>query len=157
MAAVLRPDADLHTPYGATECLPVATIGAREVLSTTAALTASGYGICVGRVFAGVSVRIIEITDGAIPVIEQAVPLDNGMIGEIIVRSPAATREYFGSQQATAEAKIMDGDTFWHRMGDTGYIDADGRLWFCGRKAHIVWTAAGPMHSVCCEEVINAH
>ena len=26
----------------------------------------------------------------------------------------------------------------WHRMGDLGYFDSEGRLWFCGRKAHRV-------------------
>lgn len=157
MTSALRHDADLHTPYGATECLPVASIGAREVLSTTAPLTANGHGICVGRVFKGVDVRIITITDGPIASIDDAGELPAGEIGEIIVRGPVATREYFRSPEATSLAKIADGDTFWHRMGDCGYFDEAGRLWFCGRKAHIVWTTDGPMHSVCCEEIINTH
>ncbi len=58
----LAPDAEIHTPYGATEALPVASIGAREVLSETAAATARGAGTCVGLPFSGVDVRIIERT-----------------------------------------------------------------------------------------------
>ena len=80
-----------------------------------------------------------------------------GEIGEIIVRGPVATREYFRRPEATAMAKIADGSTFWHRMGDVGYLDADGRLWFCGRKAHIVHSTAGPMYSVCCEAIFDNH
>ena len=30
------------------------------------------------------------------------------------------------------------GGTFYHRMGDLGYRDDQGRLWFCGRKSHRV-------------------
>jgi acyl-CoA synthetase (AMP-forming)/AMP-acid ligase II len=157
ITAMLRPDADIHTPYGATECLPVASIGGREILAETAPQSASGRGTCVGRVFAGVEVRIIRATDAVIPNICQAEQLPPGEIGEIIVRSPAATREYFRRPEATAAAKISDGETFWHRMGDVGFLDEQQRLWFCGRRAHIVHTAAGPMYSVCCEAIFDQH
>jgi acyl-CoA synthetase (AMP-forming)/AMP-acid ligase II len=157
ITAMLRPDADIHTPYGATECLPVASIGGREILAETAPQSASGRGTCVGRVFAGVEVRIIRATDAVIPNICQAEQLPPGEIGEIIVRSPAATREYFRRPDATAAAKIADGATFWHRMGDVGFLDEQQRLWFCGRRAHIVHTAAGPMYSVCCEAIFDQH
>jgi olefin beta-lactone synthetase len=149
--------ADLHTPYGATESLPVASIGAREVLSRTAAKTRQGAGTCVGRAFPGVDIRIIPITDGPIASIDQTRSLSHGEIGEIIVRSPAVTREYFHRPESTAAAKIKDGDTFWHRIGDVGYLDEEGLLWFCGRKAHIVYTADGPMYSVCCEAIFETH
>jgi acyl-CoA synthetase (AMP-forming)/AMP-acid ligase II len=45
----------------------------------------------------------------------------------------------------------------WHRMGDCGYLDADGRLWFCGRKAERVETTAGTLHTEPCEQVFRAH
>ena len=75
----------------------------------------------------------------------EARPLPTGEIGEIIVRGPVVTREYDGLPDATAAAKIADGGEVWHRMGDCGFIDAAGRLWFCGRKAERVETAAGPL------------
>ena len=155
-----RDAADLHTPYGATESLPVASIGAREVLSTTVARTRVGAGTCVGRTFPGINVRIIEIRDEPIAHISETVELKAGEIGEIIVQGPSVTREYFRQPDGTRFAKIPDPGSdlrFWHRIGDVGYFDEQGLLWFCGRKAHIVPTAAGPLYSVCCEAIFNEH
>ena len=157
MTNTLNSSADFFTPYGATECLPVASISAREVLEETAALTAIGKGTCVGHVFDAMRVRIIETSSGVLRQIENTVSLANGRIGEIIVSGPVATREYFQRPHATELAKIKDGDSFWHRMGDVGYFDDVGRLWFCGRKAHIVSATTGPMYSVCCEAIFNNH
>ncbi len=157
MTAILPDSADIYTPYGATECLPIASIAGREVLNETAALTAQGKGTCVGHIFRSMTVRIMETTFDPVPDISKARILGNGEIGEIIVRGPVATREYFRRPDATAMAKIADIDGFWHRMGDTGYLDEQGRLWFCGRKAHIVFPASGPMYSVCCEAIFNIH
>ena len=157
MTEVLRPDADIHTPYGATECLPVASISGRQVLNETAELTAQGQGTCVGYIFPRMEVRIVEATFDVIDSIQSARELPVGQIGEIIVKGPVATREYFRRPDATAMAKIADAELFWHRMGDVGYIDEQGRLWFCGRKAHVVMTANGPMYSVCCEAIFNNH
>jgi acyl-CoA synthetase (AMP-forming)/AMP-acid ligase II len=161
---ILEPDADFHTPYGATECLPVASIGGREILSRTAELTRNGAGTCVGHPFPEVEVAIIEATDEPLSSIAAARRLPTGEIGEIIVRSPSATREYYRRPEGTALAKIPDAGgpalgrpDFWHRMGDVGYLDAEGRLWFCGRKAHVVHTECGPMYSVCCEGIFDAH
>ncbi|HND55472.1 MAG TPA: AMP-binding protein, partial [Pirellulaceae bacterium] len=47
--ATIAPGGDMHTPYGATESLPVASIAASEVLRETAARTGEGAGTCVGR------------------------------------------------------------------------------------------------------------
>ncbi|MBL8812036.1 MAG: AMP-binding protein [Planctomycetaceae bacterium] len=157
MLSVVPDHADVYTPYGATECLPVASIGGREVLGRTAEMTNTGKGTCVGTVFPQMEVRIIKTSFDAILTIADAELLKPGQIGEIIVRGPVATREYFRRPDATAMAKIADGDSFWHRMGDVGYLDSDGRLWFCGRKAHIVHAAGGPMYSVCCEAIFNNH
>ncbi|MCH2203787.1 MAG: fatty acid CoA ligase family protein [Fuerstiella sp.] len=153
----LPESADIHTPYGATECLPVAAIGGREVLESTAVPTSQGAGTCVGYVFEQMTVRIVKMTFDPIASIELADELSTGEIGEIIVRGPVATREYYRRPDATNLAKIKDGNTFWHRMGDVGYFDESGRLWFCGRKAHVVFTSAGPMYSVRCEAIFNCH
>ncbi|WP_013630920.1 fatty acid CoA ligase family protein [Rubinisphaera brasiliensis] len=150
-------ETEIHTPYGATESLPVCTIGSRTVLNETAALTNIGRGTCVGHRFPQVDLQIIQPVDGPIADIGEAKTLPPGEIGEIIVRSPSATREYFRRPEATAAAKIPDGERFWHRMGDMGYLDKQDRLWFCGRKAHIVHTEAGPMYPVCCEPIFNLH
>ncbi|QDT78688.1 Long-chain-fatty-acid--CoA ligase [Gimesia maris] len=150
-------ETDINTPYGATESLPVASICGRDVLEKTSEQTQSGAGTCVGTPFPGVQVKIIQIHNEPIGSIEHAVELPAGEIGEIIVQGPMATREYFQRPEATQLAKIPDGDRFWHRMGDVGYRDAEGKLWFCGRKAHMLETSLGAMFTICCEAIFNQH
>jgi len=153
----LGPAAQIFTPYGATEALPVASIESREILAETAPLTSRGAGLCVGRPLPGIDARIIAISDEPIATMAAARPADAGAIGEICVRGPVVTREYFRRPDATALAKIADGDTYWHRMGDLGRFDDQGRLWFCGRKSHRVQTARELYFTICCEGVFNAH
>lgn len=155
--ALQAPDAALHTPYGATEALPVAVIDAPAILAETANASRQGAGTCVGHPFPQIDVQIIARTDQPLAELSQATLLPAGEIGEIIVRGPSVTRQYFNRPEATTLAKIPDDATFWHRMGDMGYLDRQGRLWFCGRKAHVVLTAQGPMYSVPCEAIFNNH
>ncbi|MGE5192566.1 MAG: fatty acid CoA ligase family protein, partial [Deltaproteobacteria bacterium] len=149
--------AEMHTPYGATEALPVSSITATEVLTRTAEMTRQGAGTCVGRPFPTIRLKIIEIVAGPIKSLGEARELPAGQIGEIIVQGAVVTREYFRKPEATAAAKIPDRETFWHRMGDVGYLDEAGSLWFCGRKSHIVETAEGRMFTDCVEPIFNAH
>jgi len=157
--AMLAPGAELFTPYGATECLPVASIGSAEILGETRQRTDQGAGVCVGRPVPGLAAKIIRISDEPIAQWDGALELPRGEIGEIAVRAAHATRSYFNLPAATALAKIPDPASggFYHRMGDVGYVDERGRLWFCGRKAHRVVTAQGTLYSVCCEGVFNCH
>src|SRR3989475_6584146 len=154
---ILSDSADAHTPYGATEALPVSSITAREVLRETAALTRAGKGTCVGRLFPGISLRIIRITDEVIPAWDDQLVLPRGEIGELVVKGPVVTREYFRRERDTALAKIKDGDAWWHRMGDVGYLDEQGRVWYCGRKADRVQTASGTLFTDPCEAIFNQH
>ncbi len=157
MRACIHPEGEVHTPYGATEALPIASISASEVLGETAAATRQGAGVCVGRRFAGVRWKVVRIIDGPIPSIDAIEELPPGEIGELIVRGPQVTREYVTRTEANALAKIADGASVWHRMGDCGYLDALDRFWFCGRVAHRVLTADGPMYPVRCEAIFNQH
>ena len=155
---MLPKGAQVHTPYGATESLPVSTIGSDEILGETGAQAARGKGVCVGRPVPGIEARIIGIDDGAIPRWDDERELAIGEIGEIVVRGPVVTKRYYGRREATNLAKIQDeGETFWHRMGDVGYWDDEGRIWFCGRKAHRVQLANETLFTVPCEGVFNAH
>jgi acyl-CoA synthetase (AMP-forming)/AMP-acid ligase II len=158
--------ADINTPYGATEALPVCTISAREVIEHTAERTRTGAGTCVGRPFPGVRVKIIEITDSPIHTLSTVRELPMGQIGEIIVQGPSVTRHYLRRPDADAMAKISepaeraDPDApvpFWHRMGDVGYLDDQERLWYCGRKSHIVSTSKGHLYTEPCEAIFNEH
>jgi acyl-CoA synthetase (AMP-forming)/AMP-acid ligase II len=147
----------LHTPYGATEALPVATIASPEILEETREAWATGEGTCVGRHFPGIEWRVIRIVDGPISNIDAAEPLAIGEIGELIVRGPVVTRRYVTRVEANATAKIDDEDGFWHRMGDAGYLDGQDRFWFCGRVAQRVQTAEGTLFTDPCEGIFNQH
>jgi acyl-CoA synthetase (AMP-forming)/AMP-acid ligase II len=157
MHQVLSPEAEIFTPYGATEALPVASIGSREILSNTHELTNAGAGVCVGRVVAPNDVRVIEITDAALNKWSQVRELPVGEVGEITVLGPTVTTAYFGRPEATRLAKIDRDGQIVHRMGDVGYFDAEGRLWFCGRKTHRVELAERTLFSAPVEEIFNTH
>ncbi|MGQ0798622.1 MAG: olefin beta-lactone synthetase [Pseudomarimonas sp.] len=151
MQAMLPADAQIWTPYGATECLPVAVIEGRELRATREA-TESGAGTCVGRPVRGNDVRIIAIVDAALPSWSDVSELPTGEVGEITVAGPSVTDAYFARPAATALAKISEtladgGLRIVHRMGDLGWFDQDGRLWFCGRKTQRLETANGPLYT----------
>ena len=154
---VLDGDADVHSPYGATESLPVTSISGREVINKCSEFTREGAGTCVGRVMPGIELRLIEITDEPIDVWRDELLVPDGAKGEIVVSGPVVTKHYFGLDHADALSKIHDGSRVWHRIGDIGYRDRDGRIWFCGRKAHRVVTPDGTMFTVPCEAVFNEH
>jgi acyl-CoA synthetase (AMP-forming)/AMP-acid ligase II len=147
--------AEVHTPYGATESLPVATVGSRAVLGETGALTREGRGTCVGVPAPGITIRVIRITDDPIPAWSDDLVLPDGEVGEICVSGEVVTREYRDEPEANKEAKIHEGDRIWHRIGDLGYFDDQGRLWFCGRKAHRVRAANKLLFSAALEGVLN--
>ncbi|MEU0375270.1 hypothetical protein ABZ070_35015, partial [Streptomyces sp. NPDC006283] len=118
---------------------------------------AEGMGVCVGRPAAGTSVRTIEVSDRPVPRWTPHLPVGEGEIGEIVVSGQAVSPRYFQSPQADAEHKIQDGERRWHRTGDVGWIDGEGRLWFCGRKSHRVRTSSGDLHTMRCEGVFTTH
>jgi acyl-CoA synthetase (AMP-forming)/AMP-acid ligase II len=209
------PNGQLHSPYGATEALPICTIGSDEIAvlsksqnpepksqnpagapgapdsfgicglgSGISGAPAPVCGACVGRPLAGIEIKIIALTDAPLASLADARELPPGEIGEIIVRGPVVTKLYDALPEATALAKIQipnskfqkaagapdplgtwnleletsaPSGAVWHRMGDCGYLDAAGRLWFCGRKAERVETVAGPLYTEPCEQVFRTH
>ena len=154
---MLRSEVEVFTPYGATESLPVASIGSRTILGETRAQTEVGRGVCVGRPVAGMEAAIIRIDDGPIATWSDSLQVPTGTIGEIAVCGPVVTWSYFGRPEATALAKIAAGDRVWHRMGDVGYLDESGRIWFCGRKAHRVVTPDRTLFTIPVEGIFNTH
>ena len=161
LLALLPPDAKFWTPYGATECLPVAIIEGRELL-TLRTRTEQGAGTCVGRPVPPNEVRLIRVDDAAIDTWSDDLIVKGGLVGEITVAGPTATDTYFNRDAATRIAKIRetlaDGSTrIVHRMGDLGYYDGEGRLWFCGRKTQRVVTADTTLCTEQIEPVFNTH
>jgi acyl-CoA synthetase (AMP-forming)/AMP-acid ligase II len=231
--ACVHPDAQMHTPYGATEALPIATIEAKEILGETAAKTDEGAGVCVGRKFgtrdggrgtredAGsidgepptavgggtFDWRVIRIDGPEATTIDEVEELPAGMIGELIVRGPQVSKAYTGieagapighpeeikdrnvrSQLKQMElelhagkarkdhwekfevlvqqlslighnrgSKLVDGEDVWHRTGDAGYFDEQGRFWYCGRKSQRIALNEGALYTECIEAIFNTH
>lgn len=155
--SIIHPEGDVFTPYGATESLPVACNSATMVLNETAAQTNLGKGTCVGNRFEKMEWRVIQISDDPLTSIEETSEVAQGEIGELMVRGPVVTDKYVTRTDANADHKVSDGETFWHRMGDVGYLDEADRFWFCGRKAHRVITTNETLFTVPCEAIINTH
>jgi acyl-CoA synthetase (AMP-forming)/AMP-acid ligase II len=155
----LMDGVEVFTPYGATECLPVANVGSAMILNETAEKTAKGQGVCVGLPIAAQKVRIIAIDDEPIETFLEDMCLPPGEYGEIVVKGPTVTKAYFNRDASTKLAKMRDGEDgeIWHRMGDIGYYDDEGKLWFCGRKSHRVITQSGTLFTIPCEGVFNTH
>lgn len=151
------PNGEIHTPYGATECLPVSSISATEVHTETATRTAEGAGTCVGRPLPEVQARVIALDERPLATWADVRELPVGEVGEIVVTGPSVTVAYDRLPEKTASAKIRDGARTWHRMGDLGYRDAEGRLWFCGRAAERVETAQGSLYTDPVEAIFNRH
>jgi len=156
-AKKIIPNGDVHTPYGATESLPVSSISGSEILNETFEETRKGKGICVGLPALGVKVKIIKIVDEVISNLTEDLILPEGEVGEIIVNGPSVTREYYLKEEATRKSKIIDNNVLWHRIGDVGYVDEFGRIWFCGRKDHRVVTKKETVFTIPIESVFNCH
>ena len=154
---MLPENCEIFTPYGATEALPVSSIGSRMILGETAPITDAGGGTCVGYPNPNVQVRIIKISDEPITQWNDDLVVEQGQIGEITAKGPIVTREYYCRPESTMLAKIAEGDEIWHRMGDLGRIDEQGRVWFCGRKSHRVIGDNETWFSIPCERVFNQH
>lgn len=150
----ILPNGTTYTPYGATECLPVTCISGAEVLAQHADKARNGAGVCIGLPTSPNRVAIIRATD--IPE-ARITELPDGEIGEIAVTGPTVTPGYFERPRETQLAKIHHGEELWHRMGDVGYKDAAGRLWFCGRKSHVVATPRGVVYPIPTEAIFNQH
>ncbi|MCE9647114.1 MAG: AMP-binding protein [Chloroflexi bacterium] len=153
---LLNDNTGLFGIYGATETLPIAKVESREIFSLKEK-TGRGAGICLGRPVENVKIRIIKITDEPIGEWRDSLTVGSNVVGEITVQSPATTRRYIRREDANRLSKIKDGDEVIHRMGDVGYFDEQGRLWYCGRKSHRVITQEHVLFTEQIEGIFNAH
>lgn len=139
---------DTYAPYGATESLPISVMGyheLRDIFQKQAHhlkhpfLGNQYQGICVGKPV--MHVQIFDHQD-----LKNMNPLKTNQIGEICVAGPVVTKRYYQNPTANEKAKFYLHDKLFHRMGDMGYLDEEGRLWFLGRKVHIVTNAKGEIY-----------
>ena len=135
--AVLAPHAEIHTPYGMTEVLPVSDISLVDRLAV-----GDGRGVCVGRPVPDAQVLIASL-DGTETIEEAA----TGTTGEVLVLAPWVSSGYdrlwLTEQRARPVVLAHDEEHVWHRTGDVGHVDADGNLWIEGRVVHLIHAASG--------------
>ena len=157
-STMLSDPAQIHTPYGATEAVPIISIGSNEILAETKKLSEQGYGMCIGRPICDTKIKIIRITDKPITQLDDSLKTGENQVGEIIVQAELVTSNYFNNNKENLLAKIPDHDgRFWHRMGDLGWEDSKGRIWFCGRKNHRVITKKETLFTIPVEAIFNNH
>jgi acyl-CoA synthetase (AMP-forming)/AMP-acid ligase II len=102
-------------------------------------------------------VRIVKTSDGVLEHFDPASEVPRGEVGEVLVRGAVATPQYLFADEATRAAKVADPAGTFHRMGDLGRFDEQGRLWFCGRRAHRIRTRGGDVPNVPLENLFLDH
>lgn len=150
-------DGEVYTPYGSTEALPVTLISGPE-LEAARPMPAEGgeQGTLVGRPLPQVQVRIVR----AAKLIDETRDLNalpTYQIGEILVSGANVSPTYFHRESATRLGKPVESGRVWHRMGDLGYLDEAGNLYFCGRAAHSVTAKGRTFYSIPTERIFNQH
>ncbi len=157
-SCMLSDTAQIHTPYGATEAVPIISIGSNEILTETKKLSEQGFGMCVGRPICNTQIKLLKITDDPITQIQDRLEVPQKQVGEITVKADLVTERYFNNREADLLHKIPDPDgKVWHRMGDLAWQDSKGRYWFCGRKSHRVTTKDETLFSIPVEAIFNNH
>jgi len=153
----MAPDGELAANYGATEAMPSTELSSREHLEGLWEKTEQGAGICVGHALPGVELKIIRIVDGVVDSISEVSELPAGQVGEILVRGSHVSPEYYLDPESTSKNKVPDPQGDWHRFGDVGYLDAQGRLWVCGRVSQRLKAAGGDVFPLQVEPLFDAH
>src|SRR6201994_645502 len=80
-------------------------------------------------------------------------PVDNGELGEIVVKGPNVMAGYLHNEEATAES-IRDG---WLPTGDVGYVDSDGYFFIVDRAKDMIIRGGENIYPREIEEVLYSH
>ncbi len=155
----VMPNGEAFIGYGSTEAEPVALISATEVCEETGALTRAGHGNCVGLPAHGIRLKVIRIVDGPVEVGPEgldALELPAGDIGELVVTGDHVGKDYYRNPEAVRENKIRDRDgTLWHRLGDVGYLDPQGRIWLVGRVNNLIRHGDRTLYPIQAEAIVH--
>jgi olefin beta-lactone synthetase len=133
----VAPQADVVAVYGSTEAEPMAGLHLADLHESDLEAMGKGAGLLAGEPVAQIRLKVIRDRFG-MPIgpfdedrFEQEA-LGPGQVGEIVVSGEHVLPGYLNGQ-GDAETKFRVSDTRWHRTGDAGYLDREGRLWLLGR------------------------
>lgn len=136
------PNAVLTAVYGSTEAEPIAHVSSTEMTQKDLQRTFEGNGLLAGKPIKEIELAIANPTE--------LTALSNGatrkfnklpayVTGEIVVRGKHVVKTYLNGvgdeETKISTAKRKDSSKIWHRTGDAGYLDSEGRLWLMGRCA----------------------
>jgi acyl-CoA synthetase (AMP-forming)/AMP-acid ligase II len=133
------PEADINVLYGSTEAEPISHIHRQAITEADRQRTANGKGLLVGKTAPEAEVRVIHDQWGhpLSPGSEsewEAMTCGTEQVGEIVVAGEHVIPGYLDGE-GDGENKIHLAGKVWHRTGDAGYFDQEGRLWLMGRCA----------------------
>jgi len=141
----LCPNAEMHTPYGMTEVLPVADLSLQQREAV-----GDGLGVCVGKAVNGCHIKVVAIDGGT-------TNLPSGVCGEVVVNSPWMSLGYNRLWLTQQNARFENDGVIWHRTGDVGHLDGDENLWIEGRVVHMIHASHGSITpvplEVACEKI----
>jgi acyl-CoA synthetase (AMP-forming)/AMP-acid ligase II len=148
------PETEILVAYGSTEAEPVAHLSAAERLAAVSDVRPASPGFCAGRPVERIRARVIRIHPGPVELGDwKDWELPPGEIGELVVTGEHVCRDYYRNPKAVKENKIAEPDgTVWHRMGDTGYFDGQGRFWIAGRVHSTIHRGGELIHAQLVEQ-----
>ncbi|HET8668202.1 MAG TPA: AMP-binding protein, partial [Terriglobales bacterium] len=155
----VMPNAEIVCVYGSSEAEPIAHVARSEITENDPHRMFSGCGILAGRPIPEIKLRILNDRwgepVGAYSAAEfDAASLGPGATGEIVISGDHVLPGYLNGE-GDRETKFRVGDTVWHRTGDAGYLDGEGRLWLLGRCAARVRDEHGLIYPLSVECAIS--
>ena len=108
-------------------------------------------GVCVGRPLPGVRLALDPLDVTGRPT--GALDTGSGVTGEICVAA-AHVKDHYDRLWSTQQRSATPAG--WHRTGDVGHLDPQGRLWVEGRLGHVITGPAGPVTPVGIEQRVEA-
>ncbi len=133
----MAPNADIAAIYGSTEAEPIAHIHHHQITASDITRMYQGHGLLAGLPVDQIQLKILpSYGDQPIPAFTQesfaATCLPLGETGEIVVTGDHVLQGYLDGI-GDIQTKFKVGEQIWHRTGDAGYLDDQGRLWLLGR------------------------
>lgn len=131
------PESIVYGLYGSTEAEPIAHTSSFEYDKQRIEETNSGNGLYVGDVVAEIQVKIVDGSKLKSHMDElESIECDHG---EIIVTGEHVLKGYLNGE-GDSENKVNVNGEIWHRTGDAGYFDEQGKLWLLGRYSQRIIT-----------------
>lgn len=146
----MAPAATVTAVYGSTEAEPIAHVTLDEMPDSDIGMMRNGGGLLAGKPVDCIQLRILPDrwgrAIGPFTASEfEASTLPTKHIGEIVVSGAHVLPGYLNGR-GDEETKFDVNGTRWHRTGDAGYLDEQGRLWLMGRCSARIEDAHGTLY-----------